>query len=67
MTIAAASMIWMFPALTSAATGSVKSTKIVNGPAIHTSRASRIARQIATKTSNGSQRHQPTMNSNAGE
>ncbi len=39
MTIAAASMIWMLPALISAATGSVKSTKIVNGPAIHTSSA----------------------------
>ena len=67
MTIAAASMIWMLPALISEATGTVNRTRIVNGPAIHTSSASRIPRQIATKISNGSQRHQPTMNSNAGE
>ena len=32
-TIASASMIWMLPALISDATGTVKSTKIVNGPA----------------------------------
>ena len=67
MTIAAASMIWMLPALISDATGTVNRTKIVNGPAIQTNSARRIARQIATKASNGIQRHQPTRNSKAGE
>ena len=57
----------MLPALISDATGGRNRTKMVNGPAMYTSAASRIARQMATNVSNGSSRPQATTNSNAGE
>jgi hypothetical protein len=55
-----ASISWMFPALISDATGSVKRTKIVNGPE---GRRMPKDRPPDRRTSNGSRRPQPTTNS----